>query len=578
MMNLSLRARGLSRLLFACTAGALVLAARVASSAVTQPDGVVMPLPNPANEVGLQELFDFKEGAGVLDSKADASTEPGTFKPLCDFTAQLLLHETGNRTAFVGWYNSPLMDVAPTTVCDEQTGMSSGGGPCTENDIFVLIKGDVANPPFGKSNDPLNHPGQIFTGGDISASKYYTGGDIGFVLMSSQGHFSEKRLDPACLGATCTDGDHWIPTIMYASKTATRGYYMCSEDQPVGPTQWGGNDGDFNDYVFLFTGLVCSGSGEACDTGEPGICAAGLTDCANALGESECRPARKPGKEQCNGLDDDCNGDTDEGKLCPKGELCVKARCVPVCGTGEFRCDVDHKCVDGACVEKSCIDISCKAGKVCMAGKCVGACDGVTCPTGQTCADGVCVDPCDGIDCGKGFVCEAGACLVECGCAGCSSGECDTKSGHCVDDGCAGVACDTGQHCATGGGCVDDCEDATCPGHAACDAGVCQPPETGSNGSGGAGAGGASDSETDPTLVFGGEGPDSGDTDNEGGSAAADNGDGALGNNGNVIEAKSGCACRAAGSGDSNDAIALLSLLGVAVAATRRRRGASAHR
>ncbi len=31
--------------------------------------------------------------------------------------------------------------------------------------------------------------------------------------------------------------------------------------------EWGGNDGDFNDYVILFSGLVCSGSGEACDTG-----------------------------------------------------------------------------------------------------------------------------------------------------------------------------------------------------------------------------------------------------------------------------------------------------------------------
>jgi len=91
-----------------------------ARAAVTQPDGVVMPLPNPPNEVGLQELFDFKEGVGVLDSVADASTEPATFKPLCDFSAQLLLHETGNRTAFVGWYNSPTADVAPTTVRADQ--------------------------------------------------------------------------------------------------------------------------------------------------------------------------------------------------------------------------------------------------------------------------------------------------------------------------------------------------------------------------------------------------------------------------------------------------------------------------
>jgi MYXO-CTERM domain-containing protein len=488
-----------------------------------------------------------------------------------------LLHETGNKSAYVGWYNSPAADVAPTTVCNETTGMSSGGGLCTQSDIFVLIKGDVADPPFGKSNDPLHHPGKIFTGADIASSPYYAGGDIGFVLMSSQGHFSEKRLNPACVGATCTDGDRWIPTIMYASKTTPRGYYMCSEDQNVGPTQWGGNDGDFNDYVFLFTGLVCSGSGQPCDTGQAGICAAGLTDCADAAGESECRPARQPSDEQCNGLDDDCNGDTDEGDICPEGELCVKSRCVPVCGTGEFRCDSDHKCVDGACVEKACVDVTCKAGKVCMGGKCVGACDDVTCPTGQTCADGVCVDPCDGIDCGDGFVCEGGACLVECSCAGCEKGECDADSGHCVDDGCAGKACEAGQHCAAGE-CVDDCQDAACPGGAACTAGVCEPPSTGNSGDVGSTGGAGSE---DPVIVFGGDGPGSNPGNGSGNtSGSANSGDAAGDGNGDSaggsssVDVKSGCACRAAGVDGPRSSLAWLSALGVVLVVARRRRHA----
>jgi MYXO-CTERM domain-containing protein len=572
-MNASLRFRTLR---FTAVLGAgccLALLSNVASAAVTQPDGVVMPLPNPASEVGLQELFDFKEGVGVLDAQADASTEPATFKPLCDFSAQLLLHETGNKTAFVGWYNSPATDVAPSTVCDETTGMSSGGGACSKNDIFVLIKGDVANPPFGKSADPLNHPGQVFTGADLAASPYYAGGEIGFVLMADQGHFSEKRLNPACVGATCTDGDRWIPTIMYASKTIPRGYYMGSEDQNVGPTKWGGNDGDFNDYVFLFTGLVCSGSGEACDTGEPGICAAGLTDCANALGESECRPARTAGTEACNGLDDDCNGDTDEGDLCPKGELCVKARCVPICGTGEFRCDADQKCVEGACVEISCADKTCAPGKVCMGGKCIGDCDDVTCPGAQICAAGVCVDPCDGIDCGQGFVCEGGACRVECGCAGCSVGECDADSGHCVDDGCAGVVCEAGQHCSASQ-CVDDCESAQCPGGAACVDGLCEAPLLGRTGEGG--AGGSGDGPMDPVITFGGDGPNgtgnsngTGDGGVASGNVGASNGTG-NGGDSNAIEAK-GCGCRAAGAADSSLPY-WLGLLGVSLLAARRRR------
>jgi MYXO-CTERM domain-containing protein len=315
----------------------------------------------------------------------------------------------------------------------------------------------------------------------------------------------------------------------------------------------------------LFTGLVCTGSGEACDTGEPGICAAGLTDCANADGESECRPARTPGKEVCNGLDDDCSGETDEGDICPQGELCVNARCQPICGTGEFRCAADEKCVKGACVETACADKTCAAGKVCMGGKCIGACDDVTCPTGQSCADGVCVDPCEGIDCGEGFVCEGGACLVECGCAGCSVGECDAKTGHCVDDGCAGKACDEGQHCSQGD-CVDNCEDAQCPGNAECTLGVCGAPlplpEPCAGGAGGAGSG----DPKDPVVDFGGEGPSEG-TGNA--SSGGDDGDGAVAGDRNAIEAK-GCSCRTVAGSDTTSTV-LLGLLGLSLLAARRR-------
>jgi MYXO-CTERM domain-containing protein len=518
-----------------------------------------MPLASPADEVSRQELFDFREGAGELDAIIDAGTEPATFRPLCDFTAQLLLHETGGKDGAVGWYNSPKDDVPPTTICDEVTEMSSGGGPCTDQDIFVLIPGNVADPPFGKANDPLHHPSQIFTGRDIAGSKYYAGGEIGFVLLTQQRHYSEKRLNAECVGNTCTDGDRWIPTIMYTSKKTPRGFYMGSEDQQVGPSEWGGNDGDFNDYVFFFSGLVCSGSGEACDTGQPGVCAAGLTDCASAEGQSECRAARRAGDEACNGLDDDCNGQTDDGDLCPQSELCVRARCVPRCGAGEFRCDTDKACVDGACIDEDCVDVACATGKVCLGGQCVEACQDVTCPYGQSCAGGVCVNPCDGIDCGAGFVCENGACLVECSCAGCSSGECDTASGHCVADGCANVVCGDSQHCAAGQ-CVDDCARAACPGGGECVDGACLAPAFIDLGSGGVTEGG-----TSPGI--GGKKPTG-----SGGRGGSTNEGEPLGDD-DSLEVKTGCACRtAAASKSSCTALGALGALAL-LAARRRRRG-----
>jgi len=558
-----------------CILAAFVVYTEPSFAAVTQPDGTQMPLPGPGNEVSLQELFDFREGAGAIDSFADASTEPSTFKPLCTFSAQLLLHETSGKSP-MGWYNVPVDDVPPDTVCDESTGMNNLGEACSEKDIFVLVPGDVVDPPFGEANDPLNNPGQVFTSAELASHEHYAGGAIGFVLLTPQKHYSELRLNPECVdaaggaggfGANCAQGDHWIPTIMYASAVDPQTYYMGSEDQAVGPSEWGGNDGDFNDFVFVFTGLVCSGSGEVCDTGQPGICAAGLTACADADGNSECLPARSPEDESCNALDDDCNGETDEGDLCAADEICLRGRCFPRCGTGEFRCTAGFTCVQGACVEDACVDVECDAGEICRAGECVGACDDVVCPYGQNCQDGACVDPCAGIECAEGLVCSAGACIVECTCAGCEQGECDAPSGLCVDAGCAGVSCDEGSHC-SGGSCVNDCEGALCPGGGECSAGVCAPPSPS------AGAGGAGETGSGGTIVVG-----IGGTGNSGNSTSGNAG----GNAGETSDAQgsgrrstqeAGCACRLGGAGQRG-AAALVALFAGALFIARRRRRAA---
>ncbi len=47
-----------------------------------------------------------------------------------------------------------------------------------------------------------------------------------------------------------------------------------------------------------------------CDTGEPGLCAAGVTECINGIGI--CEQLVAPVAELCNLLDDDCDGDADE--------------------------------------------------------------------------------------------------------------------------------------------------------------------------------------------------------------------------------------------------------------------------
>jgi hypothetical protein len=53
------------------------------------------------------------------------------------------------------------------------------------------------------------------------------------------------------------------------------------------------------------------GGGQACSTGAPGVCAAGTTSCSG--GGIVCTPNQAPGAELCNMLDDDCDGVVDEG-------------------------------------------------------------------------------------------------------------------------------------------------------------------------------------------------------------------------------------------------------------------------
>ena len=75
------------------------------------------------------------------------------------------------------------------------------------------------------------------------------------------------------------------------------------------------------------------GAGQPCTTGEPGVCARGTRWCDE--GRWECLPDAEPGQEECDGLDNDCDGETDEllsGGTCATGEP-------GVCGTGTWRCD-----------------------------------------------------------------------------------------------------------------------------------------------------------------------------------------------------------------------------------------------
>jgi hypothetical protein len=84
----------------------------------------------------------------------------------------------------------------------------------------------------------------------------------------------------------------------------------CDDDDPaVSPGNSEACDGRDNDC----NGEVDDGTFQFCGTGR---CSRRIENCTDA-----CVPGN-PEPETCNGLDDDCDGETDEGELCGPGEVC----------------------------------------------------------------------------------------------------------------------------------------------------------------------------------------------------------------------------------------------------------------
>jgi MYXO-CTERM domain-containing protein len=522
-------------------------------------NNTVMGVVNPGAAVSLPSLFAYRNE--TIDYQADAKTEPSTFSPLCSFSGTLVLRGGGCKVTF-GWYNA----------------VASGGAPPAANEIYELIPRTDQDVYGGTAFTPLAMMGpwtlKTFTANAIRSDARYKGGQIGFALVGdgapdcTQTKYSQRELNVMC--TNCTPNAPWITTIVYQSKTTPDAYYMAFEDLPMSPTDFTGfptqgfrNDGDFNDFVFFITGLICAGGGEACDTGLKGACAIGRTDCSVDDTPGECREVTKPTDEECDNVDNDCNGMVDDGAgLCPVGKVCDHGSCVAACGTGEFRCPGGLECDRGFCIDPLCVGKVCEAGKACRAGVCVGACDGVTCPIGEECQLGRCVDLCAGVICADKQVCEKGLCVAECGCRDCGPGRtCAATSGQCVDTGCETQACAANQACVMGA-CQDKCVGAVCPDGGSCVDGKCQPGMKDQTGGGGGGGDGTLPPlMTAGTLSFAGAGGTAGN-----GTAGSKSG-GLIGKDGEAA----GCACRVEQS-PASSRLAWLGVVALAGLVLRRRR------
>jgi MYXO-CTERM domain-containing protein len=500
-------------------AAAVVALSTTSAFAVTEPNGLQVPIDS-SPQIQLYTLF--QQRGESINWQTDAHTTPNAFSPLCGFTATYVLNQAGSHFG-LAWYNE------------------TGTQPAA-SDLHQLV---APNSPVGTT----------FNGTVIKNDPNYKGGLVGFALVGGETHYTNDAYDTACSG--CSPPGPWITALMYASTVTPDAYYICFEDGPTSPTSWN-NDGDFNDDVYFVTGITCSGGGQPCDTGKPGICAAGLTQCS-ASGVT-CKELNPPAPvETCNGLDDNCDGNVDEGNPCPEEYVCEKGTCVKSCAGNEFPCPAPLVCSsDGHCVDPKCIGVTCPAGQVCVAGTCKGPCDGVTCPYPQVCSVGVCKDPCAGVTCDAGQVCTGGVCIFSCNCQPCGQGEaCDTQSGHCVTPTCISTTCGAGTHCVNGQ-CVDDCSGAVCPAGEQCTAAKCvAAPDAGTGGGGDDGGG----------LQAPG-GPDGGESSGDGG------GHGGSANGSAFSPVGHGCGCRAVGDGTAGGGVLVVAGIAFGSLAFRRRRRA----
>jgi Notch-like protein len=213
------------------------------------------------------------------------------------------------------------------------------------------------------------------------------------------------------------------------------------------------------------------GEGLACDHASGKTCKQGLTKCVG--GKMTCFGATTPTTEICDCKDNDCDSKIDEDNPCPQGTKCIKCGCRIPCTGGEFGCPKDFACVEGYCIPDTCAGVSCKPDEKCKDGICISLCAGVTCKDGETCQGGLCVgDTCYAKGCAKGQVCLKNKCQPD-PCAGVSCPDKQFCSGGACKPSCGAVNCGKNALCVDGKCLGDPCGGVTCGPNVPCRDGVC---------------------------------------------------------------------------------------------------------
>ncbi len=258
--------------------------------------------------------------------------------------------------------------------------------------------------------------------------------------------------------------------------------------------------------------------GALCNNGQMGICRRGATTVCSTNGNDVSCPvmAITPGVELCNGLDDNCNGMTDDGTVAGVGDVCGVE--IGECRAGTFSCKSgklecstmmsmgsdelcdgkDNNCngqADEGLGGGECVPSTqpwtlaqlktgeCRVGTLVCKGQVPLACEGAIGPRDEIC-DGK-DNNCDGVAdegsdlCVAGRICLMAKCQLLCQDSEfpCPVGfACDTasKPNICRSTKCQGVDCDPGFRCDEGDGiCKNPCQGVVCQEPKTCFEGEC---------------------------------------------------------------------------------------------------------
>ncbi|MBI4706161.1 MAG: hypothetical protein HY744_34125 [Deltaproteobacteria bacterium] len=249
--------------------------------------------------------------------------------------------ENGTRTcAQGGWsecagYRLPEDESCDDGLDDNCNGVADEGCSCEEGSTRSCYTGPAASRGIGMCQDGV----QSCAGGTWSASCE------GGVTPAAE---SCDKQDNDCNGVVddgcpCADGE---TQACYSGPSASAGIGACHGGQQIctggqwpaacagevvpGPENCNGADDDCDGAADEDD----PGGGVGCDTGKPGVCAAGTRHCQGAT--LVCVPGQSPSDEKCDGQDNNCNGETDEGD--PGGGGGCETGKAGVCGAGTYHC------------------------------------------------------------------------------------------------------------------------------------------------------------------------------------------------------------------------------------------------